>query len=63
MGSKPGDEWTVPLCNEHHREGHQTGWLTFEARYRVDLRAQAIRLATASPATREPTRSPDPSPA
>jgi len=25
MGSKAGDEWTVPLCNIHHRAKHDAG--------------------------------------
>jgi len=25
MGSKAGDEWTVPLCNIHHRALHDAG--------------------------------------
>lgn len=25
MGTKSGDEWTVPLCNEHHAEQHKFG--------------------------------------
>jgi hypothetical protein len=36
-GMKPPDRCAVPLCPMHHGEGHQTGWKTFEAKYRVDL--------------------------
>jgi hypothetical protein len=50
MGMKPDDRWTVPLCSRHHGEGHQSGWRTFEAKYGVDLRRQAERLAALSPA-------------
>ncbi len=25
MGSKVSDEWTVPLCNIHHRAPHDAG--------------------------------------
>ncbi len=25
MSEKPSDKWTVPLCNEHHREQHDAG--------------------------------------
>ena len=49
MGMKPGDRWCVPLCGSHHSELHTGGARTFEARYGVDLRAMAARLATLSP--------------
>lgn len=48
-GVKPGDEWTIPLCNEHHREGHDHGWRTFETKYAIDLREIALELAASSP--------------
>lgn len=48
-GHKPDDRWAVPLCCTHHAEGHQTGWVTFEAKYGVDLRAIAEGLAATSP--------------
>ena len=51
-GMKPGDEWLVPLCDKHHKEGHQKGWKTFERKYGVDLKATAILLAAHSPALR-----------
>lgn len=35
---------TVPLCTLHHAEQHQTGILTFQARYGIDLYALAERL-------------------
>ena len=44
-GMKPGDEWLVPLCDKHHKEGHQKGWKTFERKYGVDLKAIAMELA------------------
>ena len=34
----------VPLCREHHREQHQTGIQTFQARYHLDLAARARAL-------------------
>lgn len=49
-GAKPSDRFCVPLCGAHHHEGHQKGWKTFEAKYHVDLRALAERLAKGSPA-------------
>lgn len=48
-GLKPGDEWTVPLCAEHHREQHAVGETAFAARYRIDLVKQAEKHAAASP--------------
>lgn len=45
---KPGDDKTVPLCRDHHRELHRNGARTFEEKYRVDLTAIALRLAAAS---------------
>ena len=48
-GIKPGDEWAIPLCHGHHREGHQIGWQTFDARHNVNLRSVAQALALASP--------------
>lgn len=58
-GLKPGDEWTVPICPQHHREIHQAGRKTFEDRYQVDLRETAIRLAAASPWLPEPNEKTD----
>lgn len=46
---KPSDRWAVPMCDCHHKEGDRIGWLTFEAKYDVDLRAQALRLSTIPP--------------
>lgn len=47
-GMKPPDSAAVPLCAAHHSEGHTKGWVTFEAKYRVDLRAIADGLAATS---------------
>jgi hypothetical protein len=46
---RPDDRWCVPLCHELHMEGHDKGWLTFQAKYRVDLRAEAAKIAALSP--------------
>jgi hypothetical protein len=46
---KPGDEWTVPLCQDHHHAGHAIGWRSFELRHGIDLREQAKWLALVSP--------------
>jgi hypothetical protein len=37
----------VPLCHEHHREQHSVGIKTFAAKYALDLRAEADRIALA----------------
>lgn len=49
MGVKPSDRDTVSLCAMHHDLGHLIGWDTFEAKYSVDLMAEAQKLAKASP--------------
>jgi hypothetical protein len=49
MGKKPADKWAVPLCGDHHGELHQGGQRTFEAKYRLDLKALADSLAAESP--------------
>jgi hypothetical protein len=45
MGSKPGDQWVVPLCIMHHRALHDAGneraWWQ-EAK--IDPLAEAARL-------------------
>ncbi len=46
---KPPDRWAVPLCPAHHSEGHTGGWITFERKYSVTLRAVAEALASQSP--------------
>ncbi len=41
-GSKGDDSSCVPLCREHHAELHQRGGKDFEAKYRIDLAAEAV---------------------
>jgi hypothetical protein len=41
---KPADGNAVPLCAEHHAEGHSGGWRTFEIKYGIDLAAIAREL-------------------
>jgi hypothetical protein len=50
VGLKYGtdSEGAVGLCLDHHTEGHQGGWRSFEVRYGVDLSAIAARLWTES---------------
>lgn len=49
MGVKPDDQWTVPLCDEHHREQHQLGELQFWHEAGVSPVLLALQLYTASP--------------
>lgn len=49
MGLKPSDEWAVPLCSEHHAEGHNMGWRIWSGRRDVDLRTAALWFAQKSP--------------
>ena len=48
-GLKPHDRWCVPLCAQHHAEGHRDGWRSFERLHNVKLRSEALRLAERSP--------------
>jgi len=48
IGLKPKDEFAVPCCVEHHREYHNHGKRTFEAKYSLDLLAEAERYAASS---------------
>ena len=49
MGLKPGDNWVIPLCARHHNLQHAMGEMTFEQRYKIDMRAIAKRLWDMSP--------------
>lgn len=49
LGMKPSDRWTVSLCWYHHREQHQLGERSFEAKYDLDLHALASEFARRSP--------------
>ena len=48
-GIKPGDEWAVPMCQDHHDAGHTIGWPTFEKRHQIDLVERAEWMALTSP--------------
>ncbi|HEV2161863.1 MAG TPA: DUF968 domain-containing protein, partial [Stellaceae bacterium] len=56
LGSKPSDEWTVPLCPIHHRSLHDAGreeewWQAKE----IDAKAEAERLWTETHQPTEPS--------
>jgi hypothetical protein len=42
LGKQVDDCNVVPLCYQHHEEGHRIGWQTFARRYRVCLPAVAL---------------------
>jgi DNA recombination protein Rad52 len=45
MGSKPGDQWVVPLCNTHHRALHDAGnERVWWQNAKIDPLAEAERL-------------------
>lgn len=44
MAEKPSDKWTLPLCNKHHREQHETNELAFWKGYGIDPFMLAITL-------------------
>lgn len=48
-GLRPPDWWTIPLCARHHKECHDRGWKTFEAKYGFSMREMAESLARVSP--------------
>lgn len=52
MGRKPGDCWVVPLCHPHHLEQHQIGEASFERRYGVNMKGEAMDTWALSPASR-----------
>ena len=50
MGMKPSDSWSLPLCQDSHRQQHQIGEAMFEVMYRIDMKAIAAELWKHSPA-------------
>ena len=46
MGMKCSDFDAVPLCARHHQILHDSGKQTFEAKYAVDLLAEARKLVS-----------------
>lgn len=51
---KPGDNWTIPLCESMtggaHKEQHQIGERAFEKRYGISMKEIAAALWEKSPA-------------
>lgn len=43
IGTKSGDQWTVPLCNEHHAQQHGSG----ERKWWEDMERDPVFLAMA----------------
>lgn len=56
VGLKPSDRWAVPLCVTAHRILHDEGQITFEKRWKIDLKEIAEGLAGWSPALRKRAR-------
>jgi Putative HNHc nuclease len=48
-GMKPGPEYLLPLCRNHHTEQHSIGQKAFEERYGISMRQKALAYATESP--------------
>ncbi len=48
-GMKPGDDWVLPLCHDHHLEQHRIGEPAFERRHGRDMRREAARTWARSP--------------
>lgn len=48
-GLKPGDNWAVSACAEHHRQQHALGETSFARRHGIDLHELAEEFARRSP--------------
>jgi len=35
--AKFNDKRALPMCWDHHREGHQIGWITFQKKHNLDF--------------------------
>lgn len=46
---KPSDCWALPLCCAHHAEQHRAGEASFQAKYKIDMKAIAKALWDKSP--------------
>ena len=60
MSMKPGDDWCVSMCRDHHREQHQIGEAEFERRYGLNLTDLAREFASTSPPLKRLRASPPP---
>jgi hypothetical protein len=49
MSDRPHDWFTFPGCAVHHMQAHQIGEASFQALYKLDLRAICLALARQSP--------------
>lgn len=52
-GMKPSDCYTLPLCTNHHAEQHRIGEKSFEAKYKIDMKAIASKLWSISKAAKK----------
>lgn len=41
LSGKPGDNWTISLCDKHHRRQHFIGEPAFEKAFGIDMKALA----------------------
>jgi hypothetical protein len=44
LSDKPGDNWTYPLCHDHHQRSHNTGHAQFDRDHDIDRVKIAERL-------------------
>jgi hypothetical protein len=44
LGIKPDDCWTLPMCNQHHRQQHEIGERTFWNAYSIQPIYVALAL-------------------
>lgn len=49
LSVKPGDNWTLPLCSEHHAMQHRVGELQFEKLHKISMKSIAEQLWLKSP--------------
>ena len=53
MGQKPGDQWAISLCVEHHDQQHNVGEKSFEEWHKIDMKELALEFAAKSPHRRK----------
>lgn len=53
MGIKPGDQWAISLCRDHHAWQHRVGEEAFEAAHKINMKALAREFAAKSPHRRK----------